>query len=220
MLARDQVEARARAMKEYMAAQELDADRAEARLNLGALHAERGESEAAEREYLAALKLSPHFPATYVNLADLYREMHREEDAVRVLREGLAESPGSADVPHALGLALVRGGKLDEALPLLERATTLAPDVTRYAYVYGVALESAGPPGRGIEVLKAAHDRRPNDCDILVALVEYSHNLGRLDDALGYAGLLAVLRPEDAGVRAMREKLRTEGAKAPKDAPK
>lgn len=205
-----QLAARSRAMDEYMAAQQLDADRAESHLNLGALHVERREFDAAEREYLLALKLSPHFPAAYVNLGDLYRGLRREDDAVRVLRDGLARAPGSADIPHSLGLAMVRAGKVAEALPLLERAATLAPDVTRYAYVYGVALESAGPPGRGIDVLKRAHERHPGDGEVLEALVSYCYAIGKRDEALSYAYKLAALRPGDPQVRGMVEQLRGE----------
>lgn len=198
------------AMREYLAALSLDADRAEARLNLGALHAERGDPVAAEREYLAARRLSPHFPGTYVNLADLYRQLGRDDEAIRLLREGSAQAPESADLPHAMGLALVRAQRLDEALPQLERAATLAPDVTRYSYVYGVALETAGPPGRGIDVLKKAHDRRPNDAEVLSALVAYRRLSGHLDDAMTYAARLAALHPNDPSVRAMLDQLKAE----------
>lgn len=212
--------ARAKAMDEYLAAQNLDLDRAEARLNLGALHAERGEAEAAEKEYLAAIRINPRFPASYVNLGDLYRQLGREADALRVLQDGMAKATPSADVPHALGLALVRAGKLDEALPLLEQATKLAPDMTRYAYVYGVALESAGPRGRGIDVLKQAHERHPGDWEVLSALVAYCREAGRLDEAIEFAGGLAALRPNDPGARRLVEELKAQKAAAPSTSPK
>ena len=196
--------ARSRAMDEYMAAQLLDADRAEARLNLGALYAEQGQLEASEREYLAALRCSPRFPAAYVNLADLYRQWNREGDAVRVLREGMSKAAENADIPFALGLAMVRGRQLSDAIPLFERASKLAPESVRYAYVYAVALETAGPPGSGIDELKRAHQRRPNDIEVLGALVEYCRGAGRLEEAKGFADLLATLRQESLAPRRER----------------
>ncbi len=219
LLSADERSLRSRAMDEFLAAQRLDSDRAEAHLNLGALHVEQDEPGPAEREYLEALRLSPRFPAAYVNLADLYRALGREPDAVRVLRDGLTLATGSADVPHALGLALVRDGRLDEALPLLERAARLAPDVTRYAYVYAVALESAGPPGRGLDVLKLAHEKRPNDAEVLSALVAYCHQVGRLDDAVLYARRLAQLRPRDPEVRRLVDDLNAQRAGAGRGGP-
>lgn len=191
-----QLAARSRAMDEYMAAHLLDADRAEARLNLGALYAEQGQLEAAEREYLAALRCSPRFPAAYVNLADLYRQWNREGDAVRVLREGMSKAAENADIPFALGLAMVRGRQLSDAIPLFERASKLAPESVRYAYVYAVALETAGPPGSGIDELKRAHERRPNDMDVLGALVEYCRGAGRLEEAKRFEELLTALRQQ------------------------
>lgn len=186
--------ARSLAMNEYLAAQSLNADRAEARLSLGALYAEQGRLEMAEREYLAALRCSPRFPATYVNLGDLYRQWGREAEALRVLREGMDKSAENADVSFALGLALVRNQRLADAIPLLKRASELAPDSARYAYVYAVALETVGPAGSGIEVLKGAHQRRPNDVDVLAALVEYCRGAGRNEEAEAFATLLARLR--------------------------
>lgn len=199
--------ARQRAMDEFVAAQALDADRAEARLTMGALYAEEGDAQAAEVQYRAAMRLSPRFPPAYVNLADLYRQLGREPEAIRTLRDGLALCSDSADIPHALGLALVRTDKLGEALVYLEQASTRAPDVTRYAYVYGVALESAGPKGRGIDVLKQAHERHPADTEVLSALVEYCHDAGKLEEAITYAQRLAALLPGDASAQALLDRL-------------
>jgi Flp pilus assembly protein TadD len=52
---------------------------------------------------------------------------------------------------HVLGLSLVRQGRREDALRELKRATELAPDNQRFAYVYGVASEEmqrAAPPKR------------------------------------------------------------------------
>ena len=49
----------ARAVEEYVAAQRLNADRPEARVNLGNLYAQQGQAAAAEAEYLAARALDP-----------------------------------------------------------------------------------------------------------------------------------------------------------------
>jgi len=61
----------------------------------------------------------------------------------------------------------VRQGRSDDALPLLQRASRLAPESPRYAYVYAVALHSSGQSKLALEVLDAALDRRPNDQQLL-----------------------------------------------------
>ena len=45
------------------------------------------------------------------------------------------------------------------------------PGTIRYAYVYGVALHSYGQVEKAITVLKKAHDTRPADRDVLMALI-------------------------------------------------
>jgi Flp pilus assembly protein TadD len=79
------------------------------------------------------------------------RLRNRESDAEAILRQGLEGSPSDATLHHALGLSLVRQKKGEEALQELKRATELAPDNARFAYVYGVAsqeLKQGKPPKR------------------------------------------------------------------------
>src|SRR5439155_608904 len=86
------------AVEEYRAAQALNADRADAWLNLGALAARLGGEGRAEEAYRRAVRLQPSFMPPYVNLADLYRAQGRDPEGERVLREALAREPGAADV--------------------------------------------------------------------------------------------------------------------------
>ncbi|MFP5286035.1 MAG: ammonia-forming cytochrome c nitrite reductase subunit c552, partial [Thermoanaerobaculia bacterium] len=129
------------ALAEYRSAQEANADRAEAQLNLGWLAALRNDLAGAEAAYRNALRLDPGFAPAYVNLADLYRLQGRDAEGEALLRQ----APDEAGVHHALGLLLVRLGRLDEALPELARAVELAPGEARYAYVYEVALTERRP---------------------------------------------------------------------------
>src|SRR5215467_10809127 len=117
-----------RALSEYVEAQRLNADRPEGRLSLGSLYARQGHYEQAEQEYRAAMRIEPQFVPAYVNLADMYRSRSREADTEKVLRQGLRQVPGNAELHHALGLALARQKRLPEALVELHRAAALAPD--------------------------------------------------------------------------------------------
>ncbi len=203
----DRQEAATRALNEWREEQQVNGDRAEAHLTLGALHAERGEFADAEREYRTAMKLSSRFPPTYLNLADLYREQDRDPEGEEFLRQGLLVAPGDTRLLHAMGLLLVRRQRLPEALSYLEKAAASSPDIARYAYVYGVALHSVGRTDRAMTVLKLAHQRHPGDAEILVALATISRDDGRLDDAIEYAGRLAALLPEDQEARRLLDQL-------------
>ena len=61
------------ALAEYVQSQLVDADRAEAHLNLAGVYVAQGELDRAEAEYKTALALMPALGGTYVNFADLYR---------------------------------------------------------------------------------------------------------------------------------------------------
>src|SRR5262249_12308633 len=145
-----------RAASEFVASQRYNADRAEARNNLGTFYGNRGDAVKAEEEITAAIRLEPFFVPAYVNLADLYRARDRDLDGERILREGLRVAPKSAILHHALGLALVRMKRSDEALRELERATILDPANARFSYVYAVALHSTGKADAAVARLETA----------------------------------------------------------------
>jgi tetratricopeptide (TPR) repeat protein len=200
------------ALGEYRNAQWLDADRPEARTNLGSLAARLGDVDEARRQYQAALRVGPFFVPAYVNLAELYRREGREDQAERVLREALTRAPEAADVHHALGLLLVRTGRTPEALTELARAAELSPQTPRYTYVYGIALHSVGEDERAIELMQAGLRSHPSDVQLLLALATLHRDLGRFDAAREYARRLLALRPADPDARALLQQLEGAGS--------
>jgi tetratricopeptide (TPR) repeat protein len=199
-----------RAAAEFVAAQRLNADRPEARSALGNFYARRGLSTDAETEYKAALRLSSAYGPAAINLADLYRQFGRDGEGESVLRAALAASPQDAGLHHALGLALTRLKRREEALGELSRAAELDPDRARYAYVYAVGLHSAGQVDDAMTVLKASLARHPGDRDTLLALVSYNRDAGDIATALDYAEQLARAAPGEPGLTALIENLRRQ----------
>ncbi len=181
------------ALDEYRAVQRLNADDPSAYVNLGLLHQRLGESQRAEDAYKRAIRMSPFFIPGYLNLADLYRTSGREKDADQVLRDGLRIHESSPEIHHALGLSLVRQQRLAEALESLGRAASLAPEVPRFSYVYGVGLHSTGQTDRGLEELERAHRRHPADRELLEALASISRDVGRNEAAAAYFQKLQAL---------------------------
>lgn len=133
-------------MEEYIAAQQVNADRPEAHLNLGVLYAEPGQYAAAEAAYRTALRRQPKFVQAYVNLADLSRQQGRDAAGEGFLRQALTLAPQNAEVYHALGLLLVRQQRRAEAVEALAQAARLRLDAPHYSYVYAVALHDETPP--------------------------------------------------------------------------
>ena len=197
-----------RATAEFVAAQELNADRPEARLTLGNFRARRGETAEAEAEYKAALKIAPQFAPAAVNLADLYRQTGRDADGEVVLRAAIVASPTDAGLHYSLGLALIRLKRSEGALEELRKATELAPENAHDAYVYGVALNSTGHSDEARNILADALTRHPDNREILTALVQISQQAGDLVSALRYAENLVSVTPNDQNLQRYVEELR------------
>lgn len=200
-LPRDVAAALKKAIAEYVAAQELNADRPEAHSNLAWIYAREKRFAKARHELTTALSLDPSFTAAAVNLADLDRELGRDAEGERVLRDAIVRSPNDASLQHALGLLLVREGHEQEALEHLAAAARLDPASVRFAYVYAVALNDAGRNGKALEVLEDDVARNPYDRDALAALVNLYRDAGNPDKAAGYAKRLAELEASDAQAR-------------------
>jgi predicted CXXCH cytochrome family protein len=198
------------AAAEFIAAQRLNADRPEARATLGNFYARRRRTNEAEAEYKAALRLNPQFAPAAINLADLYRQNSRDGEGENVLRGALAASPRDAGLHHALGLALTRLKRPDDALAELQRAAELEPGRARYAYVYAVALNSAGRGDAAMTVLKENLARHPGDRDTLSALVGLRRDARDFPAALEYAERLAVIAPGDISLHVLIDNLRRQ----------
>jgi len=197
-----------KAASEFITAQQLNADRPEARSALGNFFAKRGQLTEAEAEFKAALHLSDQYTPAAINLADLYRQLGREPESENVLRTALLASPRDAGLHYSLGLTLVRLKKLAGATEELHRATDLEPGRSRYAYVYAVALHSAGRVDEAMAVLKQNLTQHPHDRDTLSALVAFARESGDSDAALDYAGKLSVLMPDDPALKELINELR------------
>lgn len=195
-----------KALDEYIAAQQFNADRPEALTNLGALHAERGDAAQAEAYFRRAIALDP-FPPAVVSLASLYQSLGQEPQAEKALRDGLSRTPEDASLHHVLGLALARQQRLPDALAELAKASQLAPANLRYRYVYAVALNSSGQAAAAINLLEATHKDFPQDQDVLIGLITFNRDLGQLTAAKRWADALLALRPNDPGAQQLRDSL-------------
>ena len=160
------------ALAEYRAAQLVNADRPEAHVSLGSLHAAVGELAAARGEYETALRLAPWFVPAYVNLADVERAAGRDAEAEALLRRALVLAPDLAETHYALGLTLVRLKRQDEALGELERAAALAPDAPHYSFVWALLLQDRGERAAATKVVKRILSRWPGDADARALLAE------------------------------------------------
>jgi predicted CXXCH cytochrome family protein len=202
-----------RAADEFIAAQRFNADRPEARSALGSFLGRRGQPASAEAEYKAALRLSTQYVPAAINLADLYRQLGREGESESVLRTALITSARDAGLHYSLGLTLVRLKRSDDAIEELATAAALEPDRARYAYVYAVALHSAGRVPQSISVLNQSLARHPSDRDTSLALINFYRGTGDVASALAVAQQFALVVPEDQNLARLIQELRQQAKK-------
>jgi Flp pilus assembly protein TadD len=195
------------AIGEYINAQELNADRPEAHINLGLLFTKEKRFAKAEAEYRNALQIDPAFAPAAVNLADLYRQLGREAESRTVLISALARSPQDASLHHALGLLMVRQGQKQAAISQLAEAARLAPDDARFVFAYAVALIDAGQANEALGLLEASLQRHPFDPDTLAAVSSLYAEAGKIPQAITYAQRLTEVEPDDANVKQLLMRL-------------
>jgi Flp pilus assembly protein TadD len=118
-----------------------------------------------------------------------------------------------AGLHYALGLNLVRLKRTDEALAELGRTAELDPGQARYAYVYAVALHSAGRGSEALTELKENLTRHPDDRDTLLALINFSRDPGDISSALEFAERLERIVPDEPGLTALIQDLRRQVTK-------
>ncbi len=115
----------AEACHAYEQALALDAELADAHVNLGRLHQQSGDMGRAETHYRAAIGLAPADAVAHFNLAGLLEETGRAPDAVAAYQRALAADPDFADAHYNLGLLLERLGRRAPAMTHLRAARRL-----------------------------------------------------------------------------------------------
>ena len=192
---------------EYLRSLARHADMPESLSQQGDFLAARRQYARAEKAYRQALESDPQHVPTLLNLADLYRVLERDNEARTVLGAAIASAPAQAAPHHALGLLETRAGNREIALRHLERAAALETEGIRYRYVYAIALYDTGDAPAALKVLRSLLDAAPGNPDVLLALVNYSRNAARIEDARRHANELRKLFPDDPAIRHLYDSL-------------
>ncbi len=130
--------------------------------NLGNLHLERGDPEAAAERYRKALTLRPDHVASLVNLSMAEARLGRMAEAEAALREVIRLQPREAAAHFNLGLLLAETQRPAEAREALQRAVELDPQSAGAPYNLAVLVGDTNPKKAAALAGRAA-DLAPQD---------------------------------------------------------
>ena len=191
----------------YLDIQRLHTDMPETQLQLGVFYIERGDLPAAEKAYREAIFLNPQLVPAYLNLADQLRSQNRDGEARELMLQVLEFAPDNGATLHSLGLLETRSGTPEKALEYLGRAAEMETVGSRHRFVYAIALHDLGQPREAVTQLQSLLRQLPRSEDVLLALANYSAELGQRTRAKGDAKRLMESAPRNPGYQQLYQEL-------------
>ncbi len=170
------------ALEEFGTAIALNPSRLMPLVNASMIHARMGDNVEAERKLRRALEIEPTNPQANFNLGLLLAEKDDRNEAERCLRAALESNPNFAEATFNLGV-LVAQDRLDEAVQLTGRASTLRPDAARYGYTYAFYLSERGNLTESASVLHRLVEEQPDYSLSYALLGSRYERLGQKDRA-------------------------------------
>ena len=140
----------------YHKAFELGLDEAEAHFNLAYLELQKGNQQGAITEDNEVLRIDPRYPGARLSLAVSLYETGEYVRAQEILGGLGATEPLLASIRHYPGLALLKLGEAEAAVPELQAAIRLRPDNPESQFALGRALRGIGRHQEAVEAMRAA----------------------------------------------------------------
>jgi len=182
-------------------------DYADARTNLGAALTPTN-ADAAIRELEKAVAMAPASVKAQFNLAVAYGANAKLGPAKEVeqLRKVIELAPTFARAHLALGKALLRDGKIPDAIAALQEASRLEPQSGEAHYQLGLALSRAGRKDEAAAELKqgralVAADDRTQNANLDIAEGRAALEAGALEHAAAKFRRAIQLRPDSSEAR-------------------
>ncbi len=183
-LQKEQMNLMDKVIEEYRQSLLFSADRPESQLALARLYRLKGLLTKAETAFQQAIFLQKKYIPAYINYANFLQQQHKEPEAFAILQQGLTQID-DATLYHALGLWYVRNKDKEKGRSLLQKATAMEPENTRFLYVYAIAIGEIQTV-KAIKILEASLEKHSGNIEVLMALAGYHTQLGDENSALKY----------------------------------
>ncbi|MDP6579128.1 MAG: tetratricopeptide repeat protein, partial [Vicinamibacterales bacterium] len=117
--------------------------------------------------------------------------------AEAAFRTVMAIDPSYPDGPLNVARALVQEGDIDTAIPLLEQALALEPNLARAHFFLGLGLRTLGRYDEAMEHLRAAREQYPRDRVVLGQIGRIQFLERQFDEAIATFETVLQIDPED-----------------------
>jgi tetratricopeptide (TPR) repeat protein len=142
----------AQALLEQLAAEQPQIP--EVHFNLGTIHSQRQEWDAAEAAFRRTLELQPDSVPAGMALSSVYESSGRVDEAIAT-RAGVAEAnPKDAEVHYSLALLYLNAQRMDDAQASLQRVAALEPEKADVYYLLASVALNKGELAESVPLLE------------------------------------------------------------------
>lgn len=183
------------------AAIESDPTLAEAHLMLGFAQMRSGELAEARSSFARTIQLAPGDPYPHAYLGDMAWEQRNWSEAEAELRKAVDLQDDRNRNPQwmlDLAAALQQLGRVHEAISLLERLRSIAPEYVKAVLALGEAHNNLGEYAKALPLLREATERAPSSASAHYNLAYALGGLGRWEEARIEARKAIELEPSNA----------------------
>jgi tetratricopeptide (TPR) repeat protein len=179
----------------------LNAESAEADMLAGEALDEMKDSAGAAQQFRAAVKADPREPNVHFGLGYLLWGQMQYDEAAHEFQAELANDPDHAQAMVYLADTDMRLNHPEAALPLLEKAIRIDPEIELAHLDLGVLWSDAGRKVDALRELKIAEKISPNDQNVHWRLGRFYQAEGRKDEAkIEFEKTRSLQKAEDATV--------------------
>lgn len=161
----------------------LNAESAEADMLAGEAMDELHDHDGAIQQFRNAIKANPKEPTVHFGLGYLLWTQNQFEEAAREFQAELANVPDHAEALAFLADSNMQMNHPEGALPLLEKAVSIDPNVERAHLDLGILYADAGRRDEALRELKLAARLVPNDVNVHWRLARLYQAIGQKNEA-------------------------------------
>lgn len=157
--------------------------------NLVTIYNERKQYQKSVPLLYSLISNQPNNAVFYYKMGDAFKNMMQADSAVKYYDLAAKFDPKlSADCQYQLGSMYGKlMNRLDRALPYLQKAVELDPNISTYQEDYGVALAMAGQTRKAIDVFAAIIQKNPNYLNVQKNISAAYQSIGMTDSAQYHA---------------------------------